>query len=360
MSTSLPRDLVEFLNRHGYTPDEWAKAELSWDDLKAIRADHEMRYADLATAGRALREKLEQCRAIHTIKMRVKSPENVAEKVLRKKLESPERDLTLATYRIELTDLVGIRGLHLFKEQWEEIHAFVSGEFDLAEPAMMYHHKGDKFDCTLAERMNVIPKEHGRGYRSAHYLLQAAPIKDLITIELQIRTQAEDLWSEVDHRARYSREADIPAHEEQVLDLLNIFTAAADGLVSYVQQMKQLTAQMIQRDTELQSMAQALTALESSSSGKDEELRKLRASLERMRKAERETALPMLTRPALASLADALEQYRDTQHSVVGSLTRSLPRCAKCGEISIGIGTSGLCTKCGIMGVLGVFGDGGN
>lgn len=169
---TLPPAAIDFLHRHSYSEDDWTKAGMSWEELAAIAEDHRRRSDDLATAGRAVREKLERCSAIHTIKMRVKSEDSVAEKIIRKKLTSPDRRISCETYRSELTDLVGIRCLHLFKEQWEEIHAYVTRCFDLTERALMYHHRGDKVDSTLAERLEVVPTEHPRGYRSVHYLIR--------------------------------------------------------------------------------------------------------------------------------------------------------------------------------------------
>lgn len=351
---TFPDSLEMFLRTHSYSAKEWEDSGLSWDTLKAIAEDHARRIEDCATAGRAVREKLERCSAIHTIKMRVKSPESVAEKVLRKRLLAPDRDFSLATYRSEVTDLVGIRCLHLFKGQWEEIHKYVAQSFALKESPVMYHHRGDQVDTPHCDRLGVLPKVHGKGYRSVHYLLEVVPLKEPVNVEIQVRTQAEDLWSEVDHRARYSRTTEPPAHEAQALDLLNVFTAAADGLVSYVQQLRRVTAEMEARDAELRRMAEALTALESANLGKDKELSALRESLERMQKAPPSVTVPSLQRPLIGqTLGEMFEtSARLSRGFSSGTLGGALV-CVQCGRVDPGAaGASGRCTMCESAAVL--------
>lgn len=345
---TLPDSLEMFLRTHSYSAKEWEDSGLSWDTLKAIAEDHARRIEDCATAGRAVREKLERCPAIHTIKMRVKSPDSVAEKVLRKKIMSPDREFSLATYRSEVTDLVGIRCLHLFKGQWEQIHEYVTQSFALTESAVMYHHRGDQVDTPHCDRLGVVPKVHGKGYRSVHYLLEVVPLREPVSVEIQVRTQAEDLWSEVDHRARYSRTTEPPAHEAEALDLLNTFTAAADGMVSYVQLLRRVTVEMEARDAELRRMAEALTALENANLGKDKELSALRESVERMQKGPPAVTVPSLQRPLIGqSLGDMFDSGATLKRMIPSSTLLNALTCVTCGRVGTGaLDSDGRCGMC--------------
>lgn len=342
-------ELREFLERHNYTAEQWKASGLTWEELRAIRDDHALRVDDLASAGRTVRDKLEKCPLIHTIKMRVKSPQSVAEKVLRKRLEDSNREVSRGNYRTEFSDLVGVRCLHLFKEQWEGIHAFITTQFVMKEPVVMYHHRGDNVDCADVEsRLGVLPRVHGRGYRSIHFVLSVAPLMEPIAVEVQVRTQAEDLWSEVDHRNRYGRSEDPPPHEAQVLDLLNAFTGAADGLVSYVQQMRYLTEQMQSRDVEMKMMIDTITALQKANLGKEKELNGLRESIERMRKVDAPGSFPVLKRPALGeSVAELFARTAGVTGAMASMGISGLPRCARCNNIAFGGDVDdGLCTLC--------------
>ena len=69
-----------------------------------------------------------------------------------------------------INDLMGIRALLLFKEDWLGVHEFLMGKFrdDLAEELFAYIHKGDS--RSLCEGKVQIIDE--KPYRSVHYLIR--------------------------------------------------------------------------------------------------------------------------------------------------------------------------------------------
>ena len=224
----------ELLNKYGLTDshlDEWG---LSWDELKAIERDYEKLRPILDSVGRFVIDQMIGSPAIHSLNYRLKSPNNLIEKIIRKRLENPQRIINLENYRQQITDLVGIRALHLFKEDWQGIHRYICENWDLAETPTAYVRYGDssriidyykKSDCQVLE--------HKHGYRSVHYLLRTRPKNEDFLVEVQVRTLFEEAWGEIDHRVRYPNEQD----NELLIRLssiLNRLAGDADELGSYM------------------------------------------------------------------------------------------------------------------------------
>lgn len=356
MTAKPSAELLEFLSAHGYTPSQWEASGLAWEELKAIGRDHASRVRDLEAAGGVVRDKLEQCPAIHTIKMRVKTPESLMEKILRKRLAVPERIIDLETYRQQVSDLVGVRCLHLVKGNLAAIDAFISAECNVVGDVEIWHREGDRVGDLAEKRPGIVARKHERGYRSVHYALQVGLHKEAITVEVQVRTQAEDLWSEIDHKARYGRPEDSPALEIEALDLLNVFMAAADGMVAYIHELRRHSDDVRTREREMKAMADALAALEKANIGKDKELKALRESLDRMTLAQRtESVSGAMVRGASGGLGDL---FRDGGPFSVASIAASVvpkiglaayPRCATCGNVLFGA-ESDRCPMCTITG----------
>ena len=64
---------------------------------------------------------------MHSVKTRVKDPKRLLQKLVRKTPDRREKysdnfNFSIQNYKDEITDLMGIRVIHLFKEDWEEIH----------------------------------------------------------------------------------------------------------------------------------------------------------------------------------------------------------------------------------------------
>ena len=61
---------------------------------------------------------------IHSIKSRLKDPDHLREKLLRKALESDSVPITLENFFSRVTDLTGVRVLHLYQDQFPQLHSF--------------------------------------------------------------------------------------------------------------------------------------------------------------------------------------------------------------------------------------------
>jgi putative GTP pyrophosphokinase len=171
---------------------------------------------------------------VHSVRYRVKDPEHLIEKIIRKVAEDPKRKIDLSNYEQEITDLVGVRAIHLFKSNWETIDQFVRQTWEFKENPIAYFRKGDPEDVTATFNSSKFDvKVHKAGYRSLHYVLVTKPTKIEHYVELQVRTLFEEGWSEIDHKIRYPYDT----NNDLINSLLMIFNrlaGSADEIGEYV------------------------------------------------------------------------------------------------------------------------------
>jgi len=216
------RARAEFLKRYRFTDEQFAQTGLEWSLLDQVRERHTGMLKELQTAASYVAERLQTVPAVHSLKTRIKDGEHLVAKIIRKRCARPEFVIDCATYEENITDLVGVRALHLFKDEWRAIHEFVTRTWELHEKPTAYVRDGDGDPQGFAEAgCNV--ETHPFGYRSIHYVIKSQPDRYVRRVELQVRTIFEEGWSEIDHRVRYPRQSDDP----QLAFFLTIFNRLA-------------------------------------------------------------------------------------------------------------------------------------
>jgi putative GTP pyrophosphokinase len=224
-------DLLEVC---GLSPEEVAEAGTSIEELHRIYLHHVEQRASLEITGVQILELLRTIPKVHTARSRVKNPARLVRKIVRKRTDDPNRIITLDNYEREITDLIGLRALHLFKEDWLAIHDFITKEWNPPETPIAYVREGDPHDWIQQFRSRGCQVEqHPRSYRSVHYLIPTSPTKRTITVEIQVRTLMEEAWSEIDHRINYPKPT---AYDEvrHFLLLFNRLAGMADEMGSFV------------------------------------------------------------------------------------------------------------------------------
>ena len=211
---------------------------LQWNMLAEIYEDYVRGKPNLEPVARYVTDCLRQVDAVHSLKIRLKDPEHVIEKIIRRKKEDPSLDIRVENYRDTITDLIGIRALHLFKEDWTLIHDFITETWELAEKPTANVRRGDSEGFIHEFRTKGCEiKEHTFGYRSVHYLIKSRPTRDVHLVEVQVRTIFEEAWSEIDHQLRYQYEADEPLLN-QYLSIFNRLAGSADEMASFARHLK--------------------------------------------------------------------------------------------------------------------------
>lgn len=191
---------VTFCREFNISADKFKASCLTWDELEQIARDFESKRNEHQNTVKMYAEVLQKCSGVHSLSYRVKDTRHLIEKIIRKNPGYLERGdaISRENYEKNITDLMGIRILLMFKEDWISVHEYIMAHYEeeLAEPPFVYVREGD--DTRLYE--GKIDLKKTSPYRSAHYVIRT---KQGLGIEIQVRTLYEEAWSEIDHRLRY-------------------------------------------------------------------------------------------------------------------------------------------------------------
>ena len=163
---------------------------------------------------------------VHSIRSRMKDEEHLREKLIRKagKGEQIEADKLLS----RITDLAGVRVLHLYQAQFLDIHAVINdqiqrGDWYLLEPPIAYTWDPE---CTeFFENAGVRCELKASHYTSIHYVVKPRADSTL-SCEIQVRTLFEEAWGEIDHKINYPAETNVRACREQLKVLAKLVGAS--------------------------------------------------------------------------------------------------------------------------------------
>jgi ppGpp synthetase/RelA/SpoT-type nucleotidyltranferase len=232
------------------------KSGISWDELQLIAEEYQKIETKLRDISKSFIDAYLydiETAGIHSYRYRTKETMHLLEKIVRKKLEAPEKfaHLDHTNYYRYVTDLIGIRVFFLYREDWVRFHRYITSRFE-NKPEQYIVDRLNDFDEDVAH--NYIaerPKAYKRTgdskiydgseieiitdgiYRSLHYIIKYQGYY----IEIQGRTLFEEGWSEVDHDIIYKE-----AHDDELLrdysGLLNRLSGLADEMSSYFRRLK--------------------------------------------------------------------------------------------------------------------------
>ncbi|WP_439880993.1 RelA/SpoT domain-containing protein [Pontibacter sp. MBLB2868] len=202
--------------------------------LLDIYNDYLTRQTELTDIAGFISRLMQKAKGVHSIKYRVKEPQHLLKKIVRKKKEYPQRTITSSNYMDLINDLVGVRVLHLHKEAWEEIGLYILDKWKLKREPYAYVKSVQKSTATnKLTSFGCKMLVHPSGYKAIHFVIETKPEKQRYFAEIQLRTLFEEGWSEIDHSIRY------PDHDNSelldcMLQLLNKLTTQADEMASYM------------------------------------------------------------------------------------------------------------------------------
>jgi len=176
---------------------------------------------------------------VHSIRHRVKDKEHLKEKLHRKANEAWENrekfEITPDNALRKVTDLAGIRILHLHTSQFERIDKelrkiFKEQKFRLVEGP--FARTWDDEYREYFESIGVKTQKSPTLYTSVHYVI-ASGSQTTITLEIQVRTLMEEVWGEVNHTVNYPHPIKDVACKEQIRALARA-TSSATRLVDAI------------------------------------------------------------------------------------------------------------------------------
>ena len=144
---------------------------------------------------------------VHSVRSRIKSESSMRHKLSRKVIDAADNarefDITRNNFFERITDSVGARLLHLSFQEFAQIHPILLGLFRDATIDLVETPKAYTWDPEYQRRftdLGLDALENARYYTSVHYTIASGAAW---TAEIQVRTLAEELWGEVDHKFNY-------------------------------------------------------------------------------------------------------------------------------------------------------------
>lgn len=257
---------------------------MSWETLGEIYQHYKYQMKFLEQQAEVVANILRLNNMIHTVRSRVKDPEHLLEKLIRKLPErrakyGNEFTFTIENYMSEITDLIGVRAIHIFKEDWREIHDYIISQWEVSEVNANLR-SGD--DSKLYEETGLPIDVRTSGYRSVHYLISVAPTKVPITIEIQVRTIFEEGYGEIDHLLRYPQN-NVPQVIADNLLTLNRIAGSADEIASFVNSLKIHLSGLQEHSNEIERQLQ----------NKENEIKELKSKIDEMKmdKTDKDTII---------------------------------------------------------------------
>ncbi|WP_337982335.1 RelA/SpoT domain-containing protein [Lysinibacillus sp. C5.1] len=309
-----------FLEKYNFESDVLEKNNISWGNLEEIYSDFVNTKEKLEVYADLIAGLLRKQEKVHTVRTRIKDPEHLIAKLIRKTPERREKftedfQFTTSNYKEEITDLIGVRVIHIFKEDWLSIHDFVSDNWQVKESQANVR-DGDNQEIYTALGIQINSRK--TGYRSVHYLIEFMPTNEKITAEIQVRTIFEEGYGEVDHQLRYP-DNNVPEVLSLNLLMLNRLAGGADEMASAVKTIKEEWSKMQlsldEKDVELDNLKAKIEKLDIKKEQRDSlvedinkvKINKILSSINNLEKS--------LMEPTGSSLQG---QYKNTISSAIG------------------------------------------
>jgi len=228
----LKRD--NFLNKYKIPYKDYKKAKLDWNELKSIFDHFEKTKSEFKPSAIDITNRILPFNKVHSVRYRIKDSEHLIEKIIRKTINKEYKNITVKNYINKITDIIGIRALHLFKDDLFRIDSLICENYEFEETPIVYIREGESkeyFNKLIEKSYKIVT--HPMGYRSVHYIVKTKPTKKTYIAELQIRTLFEEGWSEIDHSIRYPYGTN---HKvlDYFLDLFNMFAGVSNDMGHFV------------------------------------------------------------------------------------------------------------------------------
>ncbi|SDC53333.1 putative GTP pyrophosphokinase [Sanguibacter gelidistatuariae] len=209
------------------------------DDIMRFLMSYRFGIEEMMTKVNILKDEFHYIHAynpIEHVSSRLKSPEGILKKAVRKGVP-----LTTEDIRAQIFDIAGIRVTCSFVSDIYTVRDMITGQSDV----------------TVLEVRDYIKNPKPNGYQSLHIIV-SVPVflsdrTEHVTVEIQIRTIAMDFWASLEHKIYYKYDGAVPQ------TLLDELKDAADTATRLDHKMERLHAQVATL-----SVTQAATRDESS------------------------------------------------------------------------------------------------
>lgn len=168
------------------------------EDFTRFMMEYQFAADEVMTKVTILREEflhLHRYNPIEHVKSRVKAPESILDKVVKRGL-----DPSFESIRAHITDIAGIRITCSFiADTYRILDALTSQD-----------------DVRVIQVKDYIAHPKPNGYKSLHAIIEVPVFLSTgavpVAVEVQIRTIAMDFWASLEHKIFYKYDGDVPAH----------------------------------------------------------------------------------------------------------------------------------------------------
>jgi ppGpp synthetase/RelA/SpoT-type nucleotidyltranferase len=171
---------------------------------------------------------------VHSVRYRIKDLDHLLEKVERKNAEDKRRPeaeqkgpISAGNLFERVTDIAGVRVLHLHLAQAREIHQVLLKNVEDEELLFVEAPRAYTWDpeaLSFFKGMGLEPQVKDSYYTSVHYVVRPNS-KVRTACEVQVRTLLEEVWGEVDHTMNYPTPVEDPQCREQIRVLARLVSA---------------------------------------------------------------------------------------------------------------------------------------
>lgn len=176
---------------------------------------------------------------VHSMKWRIKDPDHLRDKLIRKWHEARARGRKFAINKsnlfVKINDLAGFRILHLYTRQFQRIDECLRRIFAEQFYRVVEGPSARTWDDESREYFRSINTRFIKSstlYTSVHYVVSPNR-RTKYTCEIQVRTLAEELWGEVDHTMNYPHASASLSCREQIKVLARV-TSSCTRLVDSI------------------------------------------------------------------------------------------------------------------------------
>ncbi len=176
---------------------------------------------------------------IHSLKYRVKDPEHLQTKLVRKAKEAIRGKISFninnSNLFSEIDDLAGVRLLHLHTTQMKDIDKALREIIDEEQYTLISGPVANTWDNEYRDffkNLSMEINERDTMYTSVHYVI-GSNNKYQTRCEIQVRTLMEEVWGEVSHTIDYPVETESIACREQIKVLARV-TSSCTRLVDSI------------------------------------------------------------------------------------------------------------------------------
>jgi ppGpp synthetase/RelA/SpoT-type nucleotidyltranferase len=200
---SLLSDKETFLDKHHIDETQYNLTGLKWEEVAGIFEAYVAEAPLYNALERYFSDCLHSLASVHSVITSLKDPEQLIATLIGKKITNPKLVVGINNYHEIVTDLITVRVLYTFKEDWAGIHEYITDKWALKEKPIAYLCPGD--DCS-EEGKKLLANFRDKGCavqyredgdRSIAYTVNSGVDNKTTCVEILTRTIFEEGWSSV-------------------------------------------------------------------------------------------------------------------------------------------------------------------